>query len=392
MASTLSARTLLETACTCLRPSAAKGKGRISISSLHTSSKKRQQDLAAGSAASDSDELLQGNLPDQIQSLEQEAGGEHGGQEFSEEEWQVRDRRRRMALSERTSRTAHLYQVSDMFCAVSSLESVGSAQTRSNTWQPHHSLSRSHSPASLTLSHLLASTAHLGHSTTLGSPQAYPYIVGTRHGVSIIDVRETLTALRRASNLVRSTVENDGLVLFLGGSGIKNVDKVLQKNAAKLGRNGYAAGKWMPGTLTNAIKLYSDTTSLIQRGISLQKEEDGDDGEFSKNLNPTNFHPSLLILFSPLTTPHALREADSLNVPTIALCDTNVDPRHFTYPIPANDDSMRVVELISGVLAEAGKEGINRREAKAAAQRAAQRQYGLQNAFESQQYRPRIRS
>ena len=262
---------------------------------------------------------------------------------------------------------------------MNSLESIGSSQTRSNTWQPYHSLSHSQTPASLTLSHLMASTAHLGHSTSAANPYAFPFVAGTRHGLSIIDLRETLSALRRASNLVRSTVENNGIILFLGGSALKDVERVLQKNAEKMGKNGYAAGRWKAGTLTNANKLFSSSVSLIP-----QPSSDEDDGGQGKRINASHFHPSLIVLFSPLSTPYALREANALNIPTIALCDSNVDPRHFTYPIPCNDDSVRVIELISGVLAEAGKEGVKRRHYKEKADMAINKTRNLQREFEDQ--------
>ena len=207
-------------------------------------------------------------------------------------------------------------------------------------------------------------------------------MAGTRHGLSIIDVRETLSALRRASNLVRSTVEKDGIVLFLGGGALKDVEKVLGKAAAKMGRNGYAAGRWMPGTLTNARQLFASSNSLIT-----QPPSDAEGRSQGRRINATHFHPSLLVLFSPLSTPYALREANSLNIPTIALCDSNVDPRHFTYPIPCNDDALRVVELVSGVLAEAGKEGIRRREYRERADMADNKKFGLQRDFENQDQR-----
>lgn len=249
------------------------------------------------------------------------------------------------------------------------LESIGSSQTRHNSFQPHHASSRAASPSSLTLSHLLSSTAQLGHATALASPYAYPYIHMNRHGLSIIDVRETLAALRRAAALVRSTVEKDGIVLFLGGSNLKESEKILSKQVRKMGRNGYAAGKWMPGTLTNSTRLYSGSQTLIQQmqakqreqGRSVQGEDDASRLQ-QQQLNPTHLKPDLIVLFAPLTTPYALREANASNIPTIALCDSNVDPRHFTYPIPCNDDSLRVLELVSGVLAEAGKEGAKKRD------------------------------
>lgn len=261
------------------------------------------------------------------------------------------------------------------------LESLGSSQTRSNTWQPHHTLSHAPRPASLTLSHLLASTAHLGHSTSVSSPHSFPYTYGTRHGINIIDVRETLAALRRAANLVRSTVEKDGIILFLGGGGIKGSERVLQYNADKLGRNGYATSKWLPGTLTNSARLLGSSLNLIPLAAP------GEDGTVPPRPRPSSFMPSLIVMFTPLTTPHALREANLKNIPTIALCDSNVDPRHFTYPIPCNDDSLRVIELVSGVLAEAGKEGVQRREAIERRQKDQQQQQtSLQSEYQQQAY------
>lgn len=145
---------------------------------------------------------------------------------------------------------------------------------------------------------------------------------------------------------------------------MKETEKVLAKNAAKLGRNGYSTNKWMPGTLTNSSRLFSESSNLIAQ------PESGEDGNRrAGRVNVSQLRPSLMVLFSPLSTPNALREANSYNVPTIALCDSNVDPRNFTYPIPCNDDSVRVAELVSGVLAEAGKEGISRRQAKQNLQR-----------------------
>lgn len=207
---------------------------------------------------------------------------------------------------------------------------------------------------------------------------AFSSIYGTRHGVSIIDMRETLTALRRAAALVKSTVENDGIVLFVGSRNIKDSEKVLTANASKMGRNGYATSRWLPGTLTNSRTIYQASASMLD-----------------PQTNATSFLPSLIVLFAPLAQPHTLREANAMSIPTIALCDSNVDPRHFTYPIPCNDDSLRVFELISGVLAEAGKEGAKVRDAKqeqakAAANTLAQ-QYQVQqkNAYQQRQRRLR---
>ncbi|KAK9899303.1 ribosomal protein S2 [Cystobasidium minutum MCA 4210] len=334
-------RSLLSGACNCLPSDASpnfKGKNRAAAN-LHTSrSTMQEQKLKVDSVSGRadvgvldhaSDSTLASSTSEAPVELETVTPDMSEESSMTKEQMEVFERKRRMAL-------------------MSELEGVGSSQTRENTWQPHHSFTRAKTAQSVTLSHLLAATAHLGHSKALNHPMAFPHIYGTRHNVSIIDMRETLTALRRAAALVKATVENDGIVLFVGNKNLKDSERVLEANARKMGRNGYATSRWLPGTLTNATTLFSASKSMIQ----------------DSDANPTSFLPSLIVLFSPLTTPHTLREANATNIPTIALCDSNVDPRHFTYPIPCNDDSLRVVELISGVLAEAGKDGAKKRDAK----------------------------
>lgn len=361
-------RSLLSGACNCVASDASpnfKGKNRANLhTSQNTLREQQQQQQEQPSSSSraalgvlDSLERMSESsqaFPISEASVEIEAETPASSEEstMSSQQLEVFERKRRMTLSEFAFLIDNLEGHNTDYIAcqstVDELEGIGSSQTRENTWQPHHSLTRAKTAQSVTLSHLLAATAHLGHSKSLNHPMAFPHIYGTRHDVSIIDMRETLTALRRAAALVKATVENDGIILFVGNKNLKDSERVLEANARKMGRNGYATSRWLPGTLTNASTLFSASRNMIQEN----------------DVNPTSFLPSLIVLFSPLTTPHTLREANAVNIPTIALCDSNVDPRHFTYPIPCNDDSLRVVELISGVLAEAGKDGAKRRDAK----------------------------
>jgi small subunit ribosomal protein S2 len=232
---------------------------------------------------------------------------------------------------------------------VSEFEGLGSTQTRNTTWQPHHALHRPTTPLALTQSHLVAAGAHLGHSPTLTHRAYFPHIYGTRAGVSYIDMRQTLPHLRRAAEVVKGVVERDGIVVFVGS--LKGAERAVWENAKRLGENGYGVVKWLPGTISNAKEVFSWCE------IPAAKNGNGK----GPALSAMSFKPSLLVLLSPTLNQHALREATANQVPTIGICDSDVDPRCVTYSIPANDDSPRAIELIAGVLGMAGKDGLERR-------------------------------
>ncbi|GAA5826899.1 hypothetical protein JCM11251_002149 [Rhodosporidiobolus azoricus] len=234
------------------------------------------------------------------------------------------------------------------------LTELGSTQNRDTTFQPHQTLHNPPSPASLTTSHLVAAGAHLGHSPSNTHRSALPFVYGTRTGVSYIDLRQTLPALRRAAQVVKGIVENDGKVLFVGS--LKGAERAVWENAKRLGENGYGVTKWLPGTISNAKEVF---------GWCEIPQPVGRDGEAKgRRPTPAAFKPDLLVLLSPTLNQHALREATQNEIPTIGIIDTNLDPRSVTYAIPANDDSPRAVELIAGVLGMAGKDGLKAKLAK----------------------------
>ncbi|GAA5972340.1 hypothetical protein JCM11641_002416 [Rhodosporidiobolus odoratus] len=230
---------------------------------------------------------------------------------------------------------------------------LGSTQNRNNTFQPHQTLHNPPSPTSLTTSHLVAAGAHLGHSPANTHRAALPFVYGTRTGVSYIDLRQTLPALRRAAQVVKGVVENDGKVLFVGS--LKGAERAVWENAKRLGENGYGVTKWLPGTISNAKEVF---------GWCEIPQQEGQPGERQKRATPTSFKPDLLVLLSPTLNRHALREATQNEIPTIGIIDTDLDPRSVTYAIPANDDSPRAVELIAGVLGMAGKDGLRAKQEK----------------------------
>lgn len=240
-------------------------------------------------------------------------------------------------------------------------------QTRKTTFQRHHVLERPKRPAEVAVTHLLASAAHLGHHKRHGAPASWSYIHGTREGIHVIDVRQTLSHLRRAADVVRGVVENDGIVVFL--SSTPGTEAAVRQAAARLGSNGFAATRWTPGTISNAAKIFEqyelDPTARVEDDADVEAgEQRGRRSDPPSRPTPYAFTPSVLISFSPRLNRSALAEATNSRVLTIGVIDTDVDPRVVTYPIPANDDSPRTIELIAGVLGMAGQEGRQRREAR----------------------------
>ncbi|KIL68611.1 hypothetical protein M378DRAFT_120876 [Amanita muscaria Koide BX008] len=214
----------------------------------------------------------------------------------------------------------------------------GSTQTSENTFRARDTLHKP--PRHATGSALLAAGAHLGHATTRMNPNFMPYAYGTRAGITLIDLDQTLPLLRRAANLVRSVAYAKGAIVFIGTR--PDLRPVVQKAAERLGEQGYCVGdRWLPGTLTNKIQMF---------GADAVKED--------------KIVPDLAILLNPLSNMNAIRECAIEHVPTIGIVDSNADPRIVMYPIPANDESTRTAELIAGILSIAGREGASLRAAE----------------------------
>jgi small subunit ribosomal protein S2 len=176
-------------------------------------------------------------------------------------------------------------------------------------------------------------------------------VYGTRAGISYIDLRQTLPALRRAAQVVKGVVERDGKVLFVGS--LKGTEKAVWENSKRLGENGYGVTKWLPGTISNAKEVFGWAEIPQPPSTTANSKEPK-----TQRATPMSFKPDLLVLLSPTLNRHALREATANEIPTIGIIDTDLDPRVVTYAIPANDDSPRAVELIAGVLGMAGKDGL----------------------------------
>ncbi|KAJ3065932.1 hypothetical protein HDU98_010733 [Podochytrium sp. JEL0797] len=201
---------------------------------------------------------------------------------------------------------------------------------------------------------LLAANAHLGHAAETQHAAMVGFVHGTRGGVSVINLEHTLAALRRAC----------GVAAAVGAAGAApNVVFVASRRAlhavaadAALACGAAFVTKWVGGTLTNrervlkrAVRFDPDrVTQLVQ-----MQDENGD----VKVRQPRVKLPDLIVLLDMNNNYHAVREANQLNIPIIAIADSDCDPTLVQYPIPANDDSLSSVGLIAGLLANAVREG-----------------------------------
>lgn len=204
-------------------------------------------------------------------------------------------------------------------------------------------------PSQITLELLLASQSHLGHATSLWNPRNSRYIFGIRQGIHIISLDVTAAHLRRACSVVSGVAERAGLILFVGTR--KGQSKIVVK-AAKLAGGCHLYGRWKPGTLTNGEQILDMCAIKAVDEFDQQVPLPG-----LQSADRPSLKPDLVVCLNPIENWVMLNECGLHNIPTIGIIDTDADSRWITYPIPANDDSMRCVELICGTLGKAGEEG-----------------------------------
>ncbi|TVY45327.1 37S ribosomal protein MRP4, mitochondrial [Lachnellula subtilissima] len=209
-------------------------------------------------------------------------------------------------------------------------------------------------PADVTLELLMASQSHLGHSTSLWNPANQRYIFGIRQGIHIISLEETAAHLRRAAKVVEGVAYHGGLILFVGtraGQGPAIV------KAARLSKGCHLFEKWIPGSITNGDQILSrcDIKVVDKDDVDITSGFEDKIGDWKA------LKPDLVVCMNPLENYIMLHECGLNNIPTIGVIDTDADPTWVTYPIPANDDSLRCIQVIAGVLGRAGQEGQRRR-------------------------------
>ncbi|EME77862.1 uncharacterized protein MYCFIDRAFT_118958, partial [Pseudocercospora fijiensis CIRAD86] len=228
-------------------------------------------------------------------------------------------------------------------------------------YRPHELLTNPPRPSDITLELLIASQAHIGHSTSLWNPANARYIFGIRgeyDPIHIISPDVTAAHLRRACKVVSGVAERGGLVLFVGTR--EGQARAVVK-AAELTKGCHLFTKWIPGTITNGQQILGRCEKKVV------DEQDRDVPGFEDQLGAkAAIKPDLVVCLNPLENYVLLHECGLNNIPTIGIIDTDANPTWVTYPIPANDDSLRAVQVVAGVLGRAGEAGQAARLSRAA--------------------------
>ena len=205
---------------------------------------------------------------------------------------------------------------------------------------------------------LLESGVHFGHNVRRWNPKMKEYIYGVRNNIHIFDLRITLDLLNVALTKIHQTVAKSGKILFVGTK--KQCSDVV-KELAMLNNNFYVNKRWLGGTLTNWKTISNSINRLEEIELFLK------DNDQSKNLSKKelleisrekqklelniggirtlNGKPDLLVVFDVIKDKIAVKEATKLNIPVVAIVDTNADPDNIDYIIPGNDDALRSINL-----------------------------------------------
>lgn len=216
---------------------------------------------------------------------------------------------------------------------------------------------------------LLESGVHFGHRTNKWEPRMKPYIFTERNGIHIIDLQQTSKMLNQAYNVVRDMVANGGTVLFVGTK--RQAQETVAEEATRCGMP-YVTERWMGGMLTN----WSTIHARIQELERLEKMRDS--GELDRltkkeglligreitrlttrlsGIRTMKRLPSLLFIVDVGREEAAVHEANLLNIPIVAMVDTNCNPQNIDYVIPSNDDAIRAIKLLVAKIADAVLEG-----------------------------------
>lgn len=220
-------------------------------------------------------------------------------------------------------------------------------------YEPHQLIVNPPAPKDITLELLMASQSHLGHATQLWNPANQRYIYGIRQGVHIISLEETAAHLRRCAKVVEGVAYHGGLILFVGTRA--GQDSAVVK-AASLAKGCHLFNRWVAGSITNGDQILA---KCAIKAIDANDEVVA--GFEDKVMKWKALKPDLVVCLNPLENYILLHECGLHNIPTIGVIDTDADPTWVTYPIPANDDSLRCIQLIAGVLGRAGEEGQRKR-------------------------------
>ncbi len=221
----------------------------------------------------------------------------------------------------------------------------------------------------VTMKHMLKAGLHFGHQTRRWNPKMKPYIFGPRNGIYIINLDKTMRLFRQACDFVSQVASGGGYILFVG---TKRQAQVIIREEAERCKMFFINHRWLGGTLTNfqTIKKSVDRLKSIEA-----MQEDGSIDRFPKKeillmekervkldrniggIKNMRGMPAAVFVVDPNKERIAVKEAIKLDIPVIALTDTNCDPDGLSYIIPGNDDAIRAIKLITSAIADVALDG-----------------------------------
>ncbi len=220
----------------------------------------------------------------------------------------------------------------------------------------------------VTIQQLIEAGAHFGHQTHRWNPRMKPYIFGARNGIHILDLSQTVPLFARALEFIAATVQSGGKVLFVGTK--RQAQEPIAQAARASGQH-YVNHRWLGGMLTNwktisgSIKrfkaleeqLSGDTTGLTKKEV-LQLTRERDKLELSLGgIRDLGGIPDVMFVIDANKEELAIKEANVLGIPVVAILDSNVSPHGIAFPIPANDDASRALRLYCDAVAAAATRG-----------------------------------
>ncbi|MBI5765899.1 30S ribosomal protein S2 [Candidatus Falkowbacteria bacterium] len=225
-----------------------------------------------------------------------------------------------------------------------------------------------------TLLELLQAGVHFGHQKGRWHPKMKDFIFTERGGVHIIDLEKTVEKLQIAIDFVKETAQRGGVILFVGTK--RQGQKIIEKYALACGMP-YISERWIGGLFTNfsnvnkLIKKYKELTEKKESG-ALEKYTKKEQVEFHKEIEKLKKLvgglaelkkiPEAIFVLDVKKEKTAVAEARKRKIPIVAFCDTNINPDLIDYSIPANDDAVKSIEIITSIISETIKEGKTKQE------------------------------
>lgn len=227
--------------------------------------------------------------------------------------------------------------------------------------------------AVVSMKHLLEAGVHFGHQTRRWNPKMKPYIFTERNGIYIIDLQQSLELIKDAYNFIKETVSEGQDILFVGTK--KQAQEAIEEEASRC-EMPYVSKRWLGGTLTN----YQTIRKRIDYLLEIKRmEEEGELEYLSKKerliknkekeklernlggIQNLDRVPGAIFVIDPHRERIAVLEAIRMEIPVVAIVDTNCDPDEIDYLIPGNDDAIRSINLITRIIADAALEGLELR-------------------------------